>query len=314
MKLLATTLSLTMLSAFAAAPNETKGKIETVAPDRTDKVDKLITNRRFRASNGSLSKFSVNASLSYNGGSIEKPFAADRPNIANAGDTTSISGLSGTINTTYRITKLNRINFGAGIQMLAPFNGSIDTDDPRAKREFDRNQGELDIANPSLSYTHMNKFLGVQTILTGGMTKYTADNLTDVGYDNSIDVSVNTMYDFGGSNFSAGALLVGNRYFFDKDDTEFLASQNETVFGFLPQAEYIINDTYNLRTIIRSNWYQNNRAQRSSKYQTRPVTQSIGLGISVNRDVFLYPNLQFPYDNLKLANTNVGFSANINMF
>ena len=292
----------------------TQAVVEKEKEAKSDKADQLITNKRFRASNGSLSKYSVNMSMSYNGGSLEKPLAADRPNISNAGDTTSISSLSGTINTSYRASALNRVNLGFGLQVLAPLHQEIDTEDPRARKEFEENQGDLDVSNPMLSFTHMNRFFGVQTIITAGGTYYTASNLTDVGYNSSADLSVNTMYDFNGSPFSIGVLGVYNRYFFDKDDEAFLPYQNETVFGFLPQAEYVINDTFNLRTIIRSHWYQNNRAGASSDFTKRPVTQSLGLGISLGRDVFLYPNVQFPYDNLTLSNTNVGLTANINMF
>lgn len=280
--------------------------------EKADKADELITNRRFRASNGSLSKYSMNMSLSYSGSSLSDPFAADRPNISNAGDTTSIAGINGAFNGSYRINSLNRINLGAGLQMLAPLNKTIDTDDPRAQKEFDDNQGELDVSNPFISYTHMNKFFGVQTIATATLRQYTASNLTDVGYQNEIAGSLNTMYNVGKTGFSFGALMLYSKYFFNKDDEAFLGSQNDVVFGFLPQAEYVINDTFNLRTIIRSHWYQNTNANRD--FEKRPVTQSVGLGISVSRDVFLYPNIQFAYDNLAADNTNVGLTANINMF
>ena len=196
--------------------------------------------------------------------------------------------------------------------MLAPFNNSIDTKDPRAEEEFDKNQGELDVSNPYLSYTHMNKFFGVQTIMSAGITQYTADNLVDYGYQNSVDLSVNTMYNFGGSAFSIGVLGVYSKYFFNKDDEDLQAAQNDVVWGFLPQAEYVINDTFNLRTIVRSNWYQNSKADQ--EFSQRPITQSVGLGISVNRDIFLYPNLQFVVENAQASNTNIGLSANINMF
>jgi hypothetical protein len=301
-------------TAFADEAAKSTKEVKTEVKKETDKADELITNRRFRAQNGSLSNFSLNTSISYSGGSLDKPFAADRPNISNAGDTTSIAGMSGTFNGSYRLNKLNRVNLGAGMQMLAPFNDSIDTDDARAQREFDENRGDLDISNPYLSYTHMNKFFGVQTVLSAGITQYTASNLRDAGYQNSIDTSVNTMYDFGGSKFSVGALIVYSRYLFDNDDSALKPFQNETVWGVLPQAEYVINDTFNLRTIIRSNWYQNNRADGPNDFTQRPITQSVGLGISMSRDVFLYPNIQFAYSNLQAANTNIGFSANINMF
>lgn len=287
-------------------------KVKAPKVEKSDKADQVITNRRFRAQNGSLSKFSMNSNLNYDGGSLENPLAADRPNLSNAGDTTSIAGLRGTITGSYRINSLNRVNIGTGLQMLAPFNDSIDTDDPRAEREFDENRGDLDISNPVASYTHMNNFFGVQTILSAGVRQYTASNLTDVGYQNDVNASINTMYNVGKTGFSFGALVVYNKYFFNKDDEEYQSVQNDVVWGVLPQAEYIINDTFNLRTIVRSNWYQNTVAD--SEFEQRPVTQSVGLGISINRDVFLYPNLQFVYRNLQAENTNIGISANINMF
>tara|TARA_B100001971_G_C18268000_1_gene596003 strand:+ start:3886 stop:4836 length:951 start_codon:yes stop_codon:yes gene_type:complete len=305
-------LSFAAYAEDTAEINKTSKDVEIKAEKKTDKADELITNRRFRASNGSLSSLSMNTSITYNGGSLEKPFAADRPNISNAGDTTSIAGMSGTVNASYRLNTLNRINLGAGMQMLAPFNNSIDTKDPRAEEEFDKNQGELDVSNPYLSYTHMNKFFGVQTIMSAGITQYTADNLVDYGYQNSVDLSVNTMYNFGGSAFSIGVLGVYSKYFFNKDDEDLQAAQNDVVWGFLPQAEYVINDTFNLRTIVRSNWYQNSKADQ--EFSQRPITQSVGLGISVNRDIFLYPNLQFVVENAQASNTNIGLSANINMF
>jgi len=292
--------------------NKSEEKVKTTQVKKVDEADELITNRRFRASNGSLSKFSMNTSLTYSGGSIEKPLAADRPNISNAGDTTSIAGISGTFNGSYRINTLNRLSLGAGLQMLAPFNDSIDTNDQRAKNEFDDNRGEMDVSNPYLSYTHMNKFFGVQTVFTAGVKQFTASNLTEIGYQNSGDITINTMYNPNGSSFSFGVLGVYSKYFFDNNDERFQANQNDVVWGFLPQAEYVINDKFNLRTIIRSNWYQNSKAD--SDFSQRPVTQSVGLGISVNRDIFLYPNIQFVYENLQAANTNIGFTANINMF
>jgi hypothetical protein len=310
---------LSALSAWATEPeskdsgSSTSTSVERpkATPAKDDEADELITNRMMRASNGSLSKFSLNTGMTYQGGSLNKPFAADRPNIAAAGDATSISGISGTFNGSYRLSAVNRLNLGAGLQMLAPFNDSINTRDARAQQEFDENQGQLDISNPFLSFTHMNKVFGVQTIVTTTATLFTAGNLRDAGYQNSADITLNTMYNVGDSGFSFGALFLYSQFFFNKNDANLLRFQNEVVYGFMPQAEYVINDTFNLRTIVRSNWYQNTRA--NSDFVKRPVTQSAGLGISVSRDVFLYPNIQFAYDDFGADRTNVGFTANINM-
>lgn len=310
-------MALLSVAAYAedtAKINTTEKNVKIKAEKKNDKADELITNRRFRASNGSLSKLSMNTSLTYSAGSVDKPFAADRPNISNAGDTTSIAGMSGTVNASYRLNPLNRVNFGAGLQMLAPFNDTIDTKDARAQKEFDDNRGEMEVNNPYVSYSHFNKFFGVQTILTGSVTQYTAGNFTDLGYQNRVSGSINTMYDFGGSPFSLGVLAVYDRFYYDGGSysQKEKASQADVVWGFLPQAEYVINDTFNIRTIMRSNWYQNSMAD--SDFSQRPITQSVGLGISVNRDIFLYPNLQFVVEDAQASNTNIGFTANINMF
>jgi len=292
--------------------SQSKAKVTDVkVENKDDKADEAITNRMMRASNGSLSKFSLNTNVTYQGGSLEKPFAADRPNLLAAGDQIAVAGIDGTFNGSYRLNSLNRLNAGAGLQMLAPFNSTIDTNDPDARGDFDNNRGELDVSNPFLSWTHMNKFKGVQTIVTGTYTFYTAGAITDRGYRDAAGVSVNTMYNVGTSGFSFGALFLYTRNFFDSDRSDLLRLQLEDVYGILPQAEYVINDTFNLRTIVRSNWYQKNRA--TNDFVKRPVTQSVGLGISINRDIFLYPNIQFAYDDFGADRTNVGFSANINM-
>lgn len=285
-----------------------------VKETKSDKADELITNRMIRAQSGSLSPLSINSTFAYNGGSLNNPFAAVRPNILSAGNTALIAGMTGSINANYRMTKVDRVGVGAGMQMLAPFNSSIETDNARTRSEFEENRQKLDVSDPYINYTRLANFYGVQTVITAGLRKYTTGNLTDAGYDFNTNLVVNTMYDFGGSNFSVGLYAVYDRNFFSNDDAALAAFQNETIFGFLPQAEYVINDTFNLRTIVRSHWYQNDRLRPSNKFTKRPVTQSVGLGISINRDVFLYPNIQFAYDDFRASNTNVGLQANINMF
>jgi len=282
-----------------------------------DEADAKITNRRFRAQNGSLSDFSVNLNVNYSAGSVNKPFAADRPNITGAADTVLSADASVGITGTYRLTKLDRINAGIGMYMLAPFHTTLDTENKTQEEEFEDNQGNLQVNDPFISYTHLNKFFGVQTIFNVGYTRFTNEAFTENRQmRDRVDASINTMYDTG-NGFSFGLLVTGYRTFFDSftnDGKDIRSAQLESSFGFLPQAEYVINDTFNLRTIVRTHWYDNVRSQSSDEWRTRPITQSVGLGISVSRDIFLYPNIQFAYDNLQADNTNIGLSANINMF
>lgn len=302
-------LVLSLLTSLVAHAEEVattkKDGVKIKSTKSSDKADELITNRRFRAQNGSLSNLSLNASVNYSGGSLNAPLSDERPNLVAAGDAITVSNASAGVSGSYRLNTLNRIGFGASMSMVAPLNNEV---------RGEENDRELEVFNPFLSYTTMNKFFGVQTVASLSYTQYTFESQRNTGYLNSVQGSLNTMYDFGGSKFSVGFLALYSRNTFDNSDADNLESQNETVWGFLPQAEYVINDTFNLRTIVRSNWYQNNRKDGANDFAQRVVSQSVGLGISLNRDVFLYPNIQFIPQDMRAANTNVGFSANINMF
>ena len=298
---------------FAEATTSTsQTKVKIKKSEKVDKADELITNRRMRADGGSLSKFSISSSFTYNGGSVTKPLAADRPNIAGAADDVSVASMSGDIAASYRLNKKNRLGLGTGLSMIAPFNNSIDTNSKKAESQFEKNQGELDVSDPYLSYTHINKILGVQTVFGTSYTHITNNSYNDAGYINNIQANVNSMYDFGGSAFSVGLLVAGGKYLFNSDEIG-RENQVDSWIGFYPQAEYNISDTFNLRTIVRSNVYENTRSD-TSDFSQHVITQSLGLGVSVTRDIFLYPNIQFAYRNLQMSNTNIGISANVNMF
>jgi hypothetical protein len=70
----------------------------------------------------------------------------------------------------------------------------------------------------------------------------------------------------------------------------------------------------NWRAVYRYYWYQQSRAQKSSEWTTLDPTISTGIGFSITRDIFLYPNIQFNPEDIRADRTNLGLSANINLF
>jgi hypothetical protein len=289
-------------------------KKHTGKPVGADEADQVITNRMMRASTGSLSNWSITSSWGYSAGSIEKPLEAERPNLTEGGDIVAIQSLNADVGVSYRLNPLNRLTFGVGLNSIAPFNNSINTNNPNAQKEFDDNQGRVDINNPNVAYTHLFKVMGLQGWVSFSGLKYTTGAMVDRGYDYYAQGAMSTMYEFGKSGFSAGVYAQARRNFFNKSDDILLGRQAESIIALLPQAEYVINDTFNLRTIIRPWWYQNTRAQTADDYTRYNFTQSAGLGISVTRDVFLYPNIQWEPENMTAERTNIGLSANINLF
>src|SRR5690606_36015766 len=116
-----------LLGLFATLPlfaNEAKVEAEINTENKaagTDEADQVITNRRFRASQGSLSDWSFNSSWTYNGGSIDKPIGSSRPNVTGASDVALVQNLSGNLGVSYRASTFDRFTFGIGLQMASPF-------------------------------------------------------------------------------------------------------------------------------------------------------------------------------------------------
>jgi hypothetical protein len=324
--LLILSTSLGLFSAHAqenVQANIQEAKIEN--PKKTkglDEADQIITNPRLRASEGSLSAWSISSSLNYSAGPLDSPFSPTRPNINGASDVALLQNLSGEIGVIHRFTKTDRIGLKTGLQMAAPFHQTIDSGDTRVVDEFHRTQGKLDFQNPALTYSKIFKLSRVQNVakFTGG--KYTQSALTNRGHQYSAEASINSMYAINNSGLSVGGLLSVSKNFFNADTTtdskgrtkSLRDRQAEMIFALYPQLEYTFNDTFNFRTVVRAWVYEERRDRKFDKLIKRNLTQSVGIGISLTRDFFLYPNIQFAPDRLQSKNTNIGLSANINLF
>lgn len=296
--------------------NVSSGKVQDAKPAAgVDKTDQLITNRNLRAINGSLSTWSFASSWNYQGGDINKPIGSSRPNVTGSQDVALVQNLSGTVGISYRLTEVDRLTLGIGLQMASPFSSTADSSlGERGRAEFNRTQGNLDAANPQLVYRRIMRPFGIQSILTATSTYYTQDALVDRGLQNKNEISMNSLYDFGGSRFSAGIVFQGAFFTHSKNDPALRASQPDYEFYALPITEFEINDFMNWRAVYRYYWYQQSRAQSGSEWTTLDPTISTGIGFSVTRDIFLYPNVQFNPEDVRADRTNVGLSASINLF
>lgn len=312
------------VSAFAAETGEvggqTKMSVEEAngAGNKTpgQDVDDLITNNKLRAETGSKSRWSVNSAFSYSGGSIEKPLAEDRPNIAAATGTVSKAWIDGSVATKYNINTTNSLSAGVGLRWITPLNG----------KPHDYQGDRFDVQNPYVTYQNLYKWSGIQSVFQATPTFYTNSNLVKEGYVSSLAVSQDNIYEVGHSGLSVGLYLWAQGAVYNKTgplgqpgDADFLADvradQSDYGGGADPYLEYQLNDKVNLRTVANLWNYEHIRSEsRLTAFHWDKVYQSVGVGISVTRDIFVYPNLQFLPDNLRADQTNVGLNTNINIF
>lgn len=313
---LAPSSSASVEPAKAATSNADLGTPEKA---QTDEADQIITNRQLRASTGSLSNWSINSSWQYKAGSLSDPFNALRPNLTTATDIPAIQSLAGTIGARYRIDTTHSVALKTGLFMLAPFHRSVSTTNAGVREQFDEGAGNLTVSDPTLSFQKLFRLGDVQNVSTFETALLTSEFLRNAGFRASLYASHQFMYEVKKTGLSLGLFFDGTRYFHDKDSVvtasggtrDLRPNQAAWAFGAYPAVEYVLSSKLNLRTVSGVWVYELRRNQQLAR---RRIYQSVGLGISVSRDFFLYPNIQFIPQDLRAENTNVGVNANINVF
>ena len=280
-----------------------------------DRVDQVITNRMLRAQTGSLSKWSVTTAIGYSAGSVAKPFDPIRPNItASNQNSTSLQNLGGSVGVKYRSSEMSSVTVNGGIRMLTPFQSSYSTTDPQAQKSFDENHGRFDFNNPAFAYGYIFSGLGGQNFFSIQQTLTTDTGLRQLGYLTNMSVYHAYVYDIPEARVSLTWRWNLTYYYFDKVATVDPAKQTIYQVGFNPAVDFNLNDRFNLRT----EWsfaYEHTRERSSAlSFRANRIAQTVGLGISLSRDVMLYPNVQFLPDDIRADRTNVGISTNINLF
>lgn len=295
----------------AQAPAATAAPAATTPAKSTevDEADQLITNRRLRASSGSLSKWSAALFFDYSGGSVADPLRADRPNIIAGGENLLLQNFSSSLGVRYRATTKDSFTLSVGAFISTPFHDSgarVDMD----RKTYKKYNRDTTVADPAIGYTHLDNFAGWQSVTSASYTYITNTENSAAGLHSSAYLGQTFMRELGKTGFSYGASVSWTRYFHDKK-----GDQVKNTVGLFPAAEYIINDTFNVRTVFGWQYYGQSRDQADDDtWVKRKVYQSLGLGISVTRDIFLYPNIQFIPSDIRADRTNIAISANINVF
>lgn len=287
------------------------------ADEKSEDIDQEITNARMRSELGSKSQWSFKSALGYSGGSVEKPFDSIRPNYRASATIEALTGLSGTVGVNYRLSKGASLAFGTGVTIVDPLHGNILEEkfaDPRASRKGVE-QKRTQVSTPYLEYSNGYRAMNMQMISSIQYSHYTEEDATD--YYNllgNVSVSQTALADFGTSNWSGGLNLS-----IDKDISKgaFASSAADSMrqdygIGLYPFAEYAFNDKYSFRTVF--GYFQFAKYEEATELVQLDPYQSMGVGIAVTRDIYVYPNVQFTPKDVRADRTNVALSANLNLF
>ncbi|POB13406.1 hypothetical protein [Halobacteriovorax sp. DA5] len=287
---------LLMLILAAAMTVQTHAQEEAKSKKDGD-IDSEITNARLRAQSGSKSDYSLSLSLGYNGGTLDDIFGEERPDIYGDPETETKTSFGGSFAGRYRFNKNDSMTVGAGFSVLNPWGHS---------------EGNVD--NPYIGYSRIYKIGDFQTSTSADITFGTAESYKAVDLKQVVSASHNMMKRFEGTNLTVGASVSLSAYFYGSEPEVAVSKEamTELAVGFYPQLEYVFNDTFSFRTVFGYFNYQKSRGE-DSKLLRAYEYQSVGVGISVTRDIYVYPNIQFLADDLDADKTNFAISADINI-
>ncbi|MBK7963417.1 MAG: hypothetical protein IPK04_20805 [Bdellovibrionales bacterium] len=275
-------------------------------------IDQTITNSKVRAELGSKSKWSVRNTLTYQGGTMNTPLDEARPDYRSASlDTTNAVYFTGEVATKYGLMNGDSLNLGVGITVLKPFNRTIE--------EATSRNSNFNISTPFIEYNKAYKVGSVQMVSTGKFYYATEKNDVDViGKFGVIRLSQTFLREIG-TRLTGGLQFIADTNIYKNSDSVYLAEgskseipRNNNIIGAFPYAEYAFNDRYAVRTVFGLFQFKNTLADYT--YRQLEPYQSLGVGISLSRDFYLYPNLQFAPKDIRADRTNVGLTANINLF
>jgi len=268
--------------------------------------DDMITNNNLRALSGSKSKWSLSNSITYDGGTIKQPFAESRPNISAGSGISAVTDINDQLSVKYNMNATNALLFGVGVRKMTPFIKSGPSDSFYAQGGKD-----MDIFDPSLTYQLIYKPGPIQAVLQIGFTQFTRQDIVSSNYGNlaqAFSIDQENIIEIGSSGLSIGASIgVGTQ-----TPTDSSVDWSQYQYWFDPYVEYALNEKVNLRTVFNTWSYEVYKYQPTTYHDT--VTQSVGVGFSVTRDLFIYPNVQFWPDNIRADGTNLGVTTTLNLF
>ncbi|WP_413580442.1 hypothetical protein [Bdellovibrio sp. HCB288] len=311
----------------AATPaNSSTSKIEDLKKptEKMKDVDEEITDARMRATLGSKSKWSFKSDLSYSGGSVNDPFGSIRPNYRASATAESLTYLSGNVGVNVRITPKDSISFGSGLTINDPFHGDITkpASDTRRGRAANAVLPRYEMSTPFVSWSRGYKAFGTQMSTSVSTTYYTDEDTSKYqNYLGNVSLSQVFLANFGTSKWNGGVSVSLAKYLYNGalSDTGYVAAQaagrymrSDISAGLFPFMQYTFNDTYSFRTVF--GYFQFAKYEVNDRYVQLEPYQSVGVGISITRDIYLYPNIQFTPKDVRDDRTNVALSTNINLF
>jgi hypothetical protein len=278
-------------------------------------IDQEITNPKLRTDSGSKSKFSGSASMNYKGGALSKPFGAERPDLSGLPENQTDSSLDGGLKLRFRQDKNHSFTLGVALGVRTPLQGDVNT-----------STNQMNVGDPLLGYNYTwAGAWGLQNSANLYASYGTSKESVRIDQFGSIAADYTVMKKIV-KRLQAGVTAYSYRNFYEtkpgenkftavQGDPNHLDRRTDYMLSLSPTIEYYLSDKVALRTMMGFFRWRHLYGDRDEWSLMRiKEYQSIGVGWTVTRDVYLYPNVQFLPRNVRSEYTNVGLTTSINVF
>lgn len=279
--------------------------------------EEVVENPTLKTLSGSLNNWSLLSTFTYRGGSLEKPFGAQRPNIVQEEARPNLVDMSGTIGLKYRLTKNDNFSLQMGIYSTAPFHSSIDTDNAQVEEDFDNNHQRVDSDDPVFSYFRTYYIGNLQNISFFKYQYVTRESYRDYGLRDVFSFSHAAAYKLSSQFYIAGSLTYEN-YSYDKDTINYSGmkisirdKQSHQKYRANLSAEFYLRKEVSFRFI--TDLFSYTQMKDEDDATNVKLQQTIAMTYFFSRDISIAPNIRFITEDIRSDRTNLGVTLNVNL-
>lgn len=280
------------LDATQVPAQESVLKFSEISGNKKFEEDKNITDSKIKADAGSLSRYSLKFALSYFGPPVGDLSNKKQPNPDGAigpNDT----ALQGAISARYRLSKESAISIGTGMGARTPFHGSEQTD----------------IKNPFIGIDRTGRLGDLQMRNQISFEYATYPEYREVGQWGTLDYKGSLVYNFGTTKWAAGVDTSINYFMYEREYIAKDRSAGRYTVAFYPEVKYNWSDKLNLYSSVAIKFANPRARDNEWDMLNKKLTQRVGLGYAVSRDIYLAPNLNFYPENARLDSTTFNFTT-----
>lgn len=288
-----------------------------VSQKQTANKKDVVENPTLKTLSGSLNKYSLYSSFTYKGGSLKDPISADRPNILNAQEKSSLASLSGNFGVKYRLTKSDNLSLQLGVYSTTPFHSSFKAEDSATQRKFDENHQNVDFDDPTISYFKTYHIGQLQNISFVKFQWATRGVYRDNGLRAAAAYSHAAAYKINKYAYVAATMTYEN-YIYDKSETIYKGYKlslkpyqtQHTLRGNISTEFYVKrNMAFRLITDVFSLF----QMKDSAEIEDRKKQQTIAMTYFFSRDISIAPSVKFVASDMRADRTNIGMTLNVNL-